>query len=54
MAIITEGTKFGTFDSDNMDTTYYPLHVAAFDTHRPLSHRYSVFVQLRYCEAMEK
>ena len=53
MTIITKGTKSYTFHLDTT-TTYYPLHVAALDTHRPLSHRYSVFEQLRYCEAMDE
>ena len=33
---------------------YYPLHVTDFGIHRPFSHRYSVFVQFRYCAAMQE
>ena len=54
MTIITEGTKNYSFHRGYPDMTYYPLHVDDLDTHRPLSHRYSVFEQFRYCETIKR
>jgi hypothetical protein len=51
MAIITTNTTNGYNDNGTIDVTYYPLQVDDLGIHRPFSHRYSVFVQFRYCEA---
>ena len=53
MTVITIDEKGHQFEEDIFNITYYPLHVADVDTHRPFSHRYSVFEQLRYTEAVE-
>lgn len=53
MTVIAIIGKVLQYENDILSVTHYPLHMADRDIHRPFSHRYSVFEQLRYCEAIE-